>query len=129
MTKEHPNIAVLKRFNPSNLAETIDVFAEDVIWHYYNPRLPDLHGDYVGRAGVQTFFEKLRLLAGSDFKINTVSVKAIGDELVVVHRKQVMNLEEHHIESDVVVVWRIVDGQIAEVWDIPSIHAVHTSQV
>ena len=129
MTEEHPNIAVLKRFNPANLAETIDVFAEDVIWHYYNSRLPDLHGDYVGRAGIQTFFEKLRLMAGSGFKINTVSVNAIGDELVVVHRKQVMNLEDKHIESDVVVVWRIVDGQIAEVWDIPSIHAAHTSQV
>ena len=129
MTQEHPNIAVLKRFNPASLAETIDVFTEHVIWHYYNPRLPDLHGDYVGRAGIQTFFEKLRLLAGSDFKINTVSVNAIGDELVVVHRKQIMNLEDNHIESDVVVVWRIVDGQIAEVWDIPSIHAAHTSQV
>ncbi|MDJ0927754.1 MAG: nuclear transport factor 2 family protein [Gammaproteobacteria bacterium] len=123
MTEEHPNIAVLKRFNPTNVAETIDVFAEDVIWHYYNARLPDLHGDYVGHAGIQTFFEKLRLLAGSDFKINTVAVTAVGDELVVVHRKQVMNLENHHIESDVVVVWRIVDGRIAEVWDIPSVHS------
>ena len=124
MTEEHPNIAVLKRFNPANVAETVDVFAEDVIWHYYNPRLPDLHGDYVGRAGIQTFFEKLRLLAGSAFKVNTVSVTAVGDELVV---KQVMNLEDRHIESDVVVVWRIVDGRIAEVWDIPSIHAVQSS--
>jgi len=129
MSEEHPNIAVIKRFNPANVAETVDVFTEDVIWHYYNPHLPDLHGDYVGRAGIQTFFEKLRLLAGSAFKINTVSITAVGDELVVVHRKQVMNLEDHHIESDVVVVWRIVDGRIAEVWDIPSIHAVHTSQV
>ena len=129
MTKEHPNIAVLKRFNPANVAETVDVFAEDVIWHYYNPRLPDLHGDYVGHAGIQTFFEKLRLLAGNAFKINTVSVTAVGDELVVVHRKQVMNLEDRHIESDVVVVWRIVDERIAEVWDIPSIHAAHISQV
>jgi len=127
MTEEHPNIAVLKRFNPANVAETVDVFAEDVIWHYYNPRLPELHGDYIGRAGIQTFFEKLRLLAGNDFKINTVSINAIGDELVVVHRKQVMNLKEHQIESDVVVVWRIVDGRIAEVWDIPSTHAVQSA--
>ncbi len=129
MTKEHPNIAVLKRFNPANVAETIDVFAEDVIWHYYNPRLPDLHGDYVGHAGIQTFFEKLRLLGGSAFKINTVSVNAIGDELLVVHRKQEMTLEDRHIESDVVVVWRIVNERIAEVWDIPSIHAADISPV
>ena len=122
MAEEHPNIAVLKRFNPANLAETIDVFAEDVIWHYYNSRLPDLHGDYVGRAGIATFFEKLRQLAGTDFQINTISVTAAGDELVVVHRKQIMDLEGQHIESDVVVVWRIVNGQIKEVWDMPSIY-------
>ena len=127
MSEDHPNIALLKRFDPANVDGTADDFAEDVIWHYYNPRLPDLHGDYVGRDGIKTFFEKLRLLAGSAFKINTVSVTAVGDELVVVHRKQVMNLEDHHIESDVVVVWRIVDGRIAEVWDIPSIHVVQSS--
>ena len=27
------------------------------------------------------------------------------------------------IETDVVVVWRIVDGKVAEVWDIPSVYA------
>jgi hypothetical protein len=51
MNKEHPNIALLKRFDPTNVAETVDVFAEDVIWHYYNPRLTDLHDDDVGRGG------------------------------------------------------------------------------
>ena len=123
MTEEHPNIAVLKRFNPANVAETLDVFAEDVVWHYYNPCLPDLHGDYVGRAGIKTFFEKLRLLTGSAFNVNLISVTPVGNELVVVHRQQVMNLEGHQIESEVVVVWRIVDGRIVEVWDIPSVHS------
>ena len=129
MSEDHRNIALLKRFNPADVAGTADVFAEDVVFHYFNPLLPDLHGDYVGRAGVQTFFEKVRQLTGSTFKINPISVTAVGDELVVVHRKQVITMEDLQVESDVVVVWRIVDGQIAEVWDIPSIHAVHTSQV
>ena len=129
MKKEHPNIAVLKRFNPANIAETIDIFTEDVIWHYYNPRFPELQGDYVGHAGILTFFDKLRQLAGSAFKVNTISATPVGDELLVVHRKQVMDLEDQHIESDVVVVWRIVNERIAEVWDIPSIHAAHISQV
>lgn len=40
-----------------------------------------------------------------------------------------MDLEDHHIESDVVVVWRIVDGRIAEVWDILSIYTAPASQV
>ena len=122
MPDEHPNIALLKRFNPASVAETADVFAEDAIWHYYNPRLPDLHGDYFGPAGVQAFFEKLRLLSGSAFSINPISVTPVGNELVVVHRLQKIELEGQPIESFVVAVFRIVDGRIAEVWDIPSIH-------
>lgn len=129
MSEEHPNIAVLKRFDPGNVAGTVDVFAEDAVFHYFNPLLPDLHGDYVGRAGIQTFFEKLATLTGAAFKVNLISVTPVGDELVVLHRKQVITMGDRQIESDVVVVWRIVDGRIAEVWDIPSIHAAHTSQV
>jgi ketosteroid isomerase-like protein len=128
MDKEHPNIALLKRFDPANVAATADVFAEDVVFHYFNPLLPDLHGDYVGRAGIQTFFEKLATLAGAAFKVNLISVTPVGDELVVVHRRQNMIMGDRRIESDVVVVWRFVEGQIAEVWDIPSVHSAHTSQ-
>ena len=129
MSEEHPNIALLKRFDPANVAETIDVFAEDVVFHYINPLLPDLQGDYVGRAGVQTFFEKLQLLTGNAFKVNLVSITAAGDELLVVHRQQEIIMGDHQIKTDVVVVWRVVDDRIAEVWDIPSIHAAHISQL
>ena len=47
---------------------------------------------------------------------------AVGDELVVTHTKNRMTLQGRPIATDVVVVWRIVDGRIAEVWDIPSVH-------
>lgn len=122
MTEEHPNIAVLKKFNPADVAGSADVLAEDVVFHYFNALLPDLHGDYVGRAGVQAFFDKLLKLTGETFKPNVVAVIPMGDELVVVHRKQQITMRERQIESDVVVVWRFVDGQIAEAWDIPSTH-------
>lgn len=45
---------------------------------------------------------------------------AVGDELVVVQTKNTMILEGEAIAVDVVIVWRIVDGRIKEVWDIPS---------
>lgn len=64
----------------------------------------------------------LQATTGDAFRPNVVSVQAIGDELVIVHRKQVINMDGRQLESDVVVVWRIVGGQIAEVWDIPSLH-------
>lgn len=124
---EHPNIALLKRFDPNNLAETVEVFSEDAIFHFFNREFPEMHGDYVGRKGVKAFFEKLAQLTGEDFEINLVSATPIGDELVVVHRRQKMTMEGQRIEADVVVVWRMVDGRITEVWDIPSIHAAHIS--
>ncbi|MEM9557843.1 MAG: nuclear transport factor 2 family protein [Acidobacteriota bacterium] len=127
MSEIHPNIALLERFDPENLAGCADLFAEDVVFHLFNPLLPDLQGDYVGASGIQSFFEKLAALAGEAFEVNPVSVTAVGDELVVVHRVQRMVLKGRQIESDVVVVWRMVDGRIAEVWDIPSVHAARTS--
>ena len=106
MSEDHPNITLLKRFDPADVAGTADVLAEDVVFHYFNPLLPDLHGDYVGRAGIQTFFEKLATLAGAAFQVNLISVTPVGDELVVVHRTQKMTIGGRRIESDVVVVWR-----------------------
>ena len=60
------------------------------VWHYFNPRLPDLAGDYHGLSGVE------------------------------------LTIQERHIETDVVVVWRLRDGRVAEVWDIPAVHAART---
>ena len=45
MNKEHENLALLRRCDPANVAGTADVFAEDIVFHYSNPLLPDLHGD------------------------------------------------------------------------------------
>ena len=122
MTDEHPNITLLKRIDLSDIAGSTDVFAEDVVFHYFNPVLPDIQGDYVGLAELQGFFGKLASLTHGTFKVNPVSTTLAGDELVVVHSKNTMILEDQQIETDVVVVWRFVDGRIAEVWDIPSVH-------
>ena len=61
-------------------------------------------------------------LTDGTFQVNPVSTSAIGDELVIVHSKNTMVLEDRQIETDVVVVWRILDGKITEVWDIPSVY-------
>ena len=125
MTKEHPNVSLLKQFDPRNIAGAANLFAEDVVWHFFNPRLPDVQGDYVGLTGLQAFFEKLGMLTDGTFQVEPISITAFGDELVVVHTKNSMTLEGQPIETDVVTVWRIVGGHITEVWDIPSVHTVH----
>lgn len=128
MTEVHPNVAVLSRFDPRNVAGSADVIAEDVVFHFFNPKLPDIQGDYVGLTAVQEFFGKMAEKTAGTFRVNPVSATAVGDELVVVQSKNTMILEGRQIEIDVVVVWRIVEGRITEVWDIPSVHTARVSQ-
>ena len=125
MTETHPNVALLSRFDPANVAESGEVLSEDVVWHFFNPSLPDLQGDYVGRSGLQDFFEKMGSLTGGSFKVNPVAITPVGDELVVTQVKDTMVLEGQSIEVDAVVVWRIVDGRIVEAWDIAAVHSPH----
>ena len=129
MPDEHPNIAVLKRFDPTNIAASADVFSEDVVFHYFNPALPDMQGDYAGRDQVLTFFATLAAKTDASFKVNPVSATAMGDELVVSHVKNTMSFPDRHIEVDAVVVWRILNGHIVEAWDIPAFNTAKTKNI
>ena len=139
MTKEHPNIIVMKQLEPNSIVSKDDLFAEnfiwrffnpqsanlfanDFVWHFVNPKLPNIQGDYNGLKGLQTFFEKLEVLTGGTFQVEPISVTPVGDEIVVTHVKDRMILENQAIELDAVVVWRIVNGSVVEAWDIPSLY-------
>lgn len=93
MTEEHPNVALLKRLDRENMAGFVDVFAEDVVFHFFNPRLPKIQGDYVGRSGLQDFFEKMAKRTDGTFKVNPISVTPVGDELVVMQNRNTMVLD------------------------------------
>ena len=121
MNPEHPNISILKKFNPADIASAAEIIAEDVIFHYFNPELPDIAGDYVGFEGFQTFFSKIGELTKGTFQVHPQAITTWGDELVVTCTKNTMVLPDKQIETDVVVVWRILNGKIKEVWDIPSV--------
>ena len=125
MTIEHSNVSLVKRLDPGNLAESADLFAENFVWHFFNPSLPKVQGDYVGLNGLQTFFVQLGTLTDGSFQVEPISIIACGDELVVTHVKDRMRLEGRSIEIDAVVVWRIVDDRIVEAWDIPSVYTEH----
>ena len=56
-----------------------------------------------------------------------INRSVVGDELVIVQTCNRLALEAFEgdtIETNVIVVWRIVNGKIAEGWDIPSIYNV-----
>ena len=122
MKKEHPNISILKRFNPVNPNTLNGVLADDFTWHYMNPNLPDLEGDYVGLSGLTDFFKKIAGRTNGSFKVNPVSIIPIGDEIIITHVKDTLSMEGKPMEIDAVVVWCIIDGMIKEAWDLPIVH-------
>ncbi len=122
MNTSHPNVIVLTKFDPANIAAAKDILAEDAIFHFCNSELPDVQGDYVGPKGFETFFKKMAQNTDGTFKVNPISINPMGDELVVTHVKDTMTLKGKQMEIDAVVVWRIVEGKIKEAWDIPAIH-------
>ena len=129
MNTLHPNIAVLQQFNPANISASAGIIAEDAVFHYYNPMLPDMEGDYLGRQGFMEFFRKIAGKTKGTFKVTPLSITPMGDELVVTHVKDHLTLDGEQIAVDAVVVWRIVDGKIKEAWDIPAVYTAQTSDV
>ena len=127
MNTVHPNIAVLQQFNPANISASSGIIAEDAIFHYFNPMLPDMEGDYLGRQGFMEFFGKIAGQTKGTFKVTPLSITPMGNELVVTHVKDTMNLNGRQLEIDAVVVWRILNGKIKEAWDIPAVYTAEIS--
>ncbi len=124
MTKEHPNILLLSKLDIRDLDASEPLFSEDFVWHYFNPKLRDLEGSYAGVDGLRTFFGRLAGKSEGTFKVEPISATPVGNELVVVRTRNSMAFDKDPIAVDVVVVWRVVDGKIAEGWDIPSAYTL-----
>jgi predicted SnoaL-like aldol condensation-catalyzing enzyme len=121
MQSEHPNIDLISSIDTTDIVSNSDAFHPGVIWHFFNPQAPDLAGSYEGIAGIQAFFRNVRGFGGGHFSIHPKGAWAVGDELVVVQSRNRLGDGASAIEFDVVVVWRVVDGKIAEIWDIPAV--------
>lgn len=121
MSAPHPNIALLSSLNLADMTQSADVFAEDAVFHYINPKLPDLEGDYHGFEAICGFFATLGERTGGTFRVNVIDARPVGDELVFVQTRNEMTLDGVPLSIDVALIWRIVDGRIRDVWDIPAV--------
>ena len=119
----HPNIEKLNAVNIADLDGCADLFADDAVWRFFNPRLPHLAGDYIGLEGIKAFFAQMAQATAGTFKVKQIDAWPVGNELVVVQTQNSLTLEDQQVVTDVVLVWRFVDGKVAEVWDIPSVYA------
>ena len=117
----------MQKLDIQNLDACADIIADNFVWHYYNPKLPQLQGDYKGIEELKGFFEKLGSMTGDSLEVSVVDTRAVGDELVVTQTCNRLLFGGRTIEFDVVIVWRFVEGKVAEAWDIPS--EFHVRQV
>lgn len=118
MTDVHPNLALLEKLDLRDMASSAPLFADDAVFHYFNPNLPDLQGDHLGANGISAFFQAIAEKSKGTFRIEPVSATPVGNELVVVQSRNTLTLEARTVTMDVVVVWRIVGGKTVDVWDI-----------
>ena len=125
------NLSLLERLVnvlPNDLDSAQDLLADTFVWHYFNPALPEIAGDYQGLQGLRAFFEKLSVITQNTFDVKIHQVIPVGEELVVVHANPSMTFAGDSFELDAVVVWRIVGDRITEAWDIPAIYTVRSPE-
>ena len=103
-------------------------FADDFVFHYYNPQLPDLAGDYHGFDGIDDFFKRLAEGSETGFRQVHHSLTPFGDELLVAFVTNTLSFGGMDIDVDAIAVWRVVGGQIHEAWDIPAVNTVRPHQ-
>ena len=129
MSNAKANVSLVEKLPalvPDRLDEMKEFFADDFVWHYINPELPQIHGDYQRFEGLQEFFRKLGELTNNTFSVRLQRAHAIGNEFVVVHACPSMTLDGSSFETDAVVVWRMVDQCFKEAWDIPGLHSLRS---
>lgn len=103
-------------------------FADDFVFHFFNPQLPDLDGDYHGFDGIADLFKRLAELSETGFRQVHHSLTPCGDELFVAFVTNTLSFDDMMIDVDAVVVWRVFGGQIHEAWDIPAVNTVRPHQ-
>lgn len=99
-------------------------FADDFVFHFFNPQLPDLAGDHHGIDGIAYLFERLAGFSETGFNQVHHSLTPCGDELLVAFVTNTVGFNGTTIDVDAVVVWRVSGGQIHEAWDIPAVNTV-----
>jgi ketosteroid isomerase-like protein len=105
-----------------------ELFADDFVFHFVNPHLPELAGDYHGYDGLGSLFARLEEESDSGFRNQPHSLTPFGDELVVAYATNTISFEGTVLDVDAIVVWRVFGGRIHEAWDIPAINTVRVHQ-
>jgi uncharacterized protein len=117
---EHPNAVLMRKVDEALLAGDFEGFlalhSDDVVMHI--PGSSPLSGDHVGRGGIASVFQ--RELSMLDAPPEIVSLDDLGsDDHAAAVLIQRMRRSGRSYEGLQVVVARVRDGQLSEVWFRP----------
>ncbi len=116
---DHPNAKLvrdgLEAFNRRDLPSVIELFSEDVVWHFWG-RSP-LAGDYKGRDAAFQMVARLQEIVGGTLRYDVHDV--LGNDqhvaaLTTGHSESASTDKELHIKE--ILLYNVDDGKITEVW-------------
>ncbi|WP_084532526.1 hypothetical protein [Arenibacter palladensis] len=120
--KTHPNIKLLQELNLKDRTSMERKFSKSIIWRFFNPVIPEISGDYKGIDGILKLFQKLEIISFGSFKYESKKHIPIGDELIISHVNSKLQINGTHVGFDTVLVCRIINNKITEIWNIPSVY-------
>jgi len=100
-------------FGSGDLETVATLFRADMVWHAL--RLGTLSGDHVGRDAVFAFFGRTMELSQGSFSVVPEEILASETTGAVIVRSRARR-GDRELDDRQVHLYRLVDGQVAEVW-------------
>jgi ketosteroid isomerase-like protein len=99
-----------------SLSGVTELLADDIVWHV--PGSSPIAGDHRRHDGVIKYFETRRRLASNTMKLEPAEMLT-DDDCVVQRVDGTAVIDEEPVAWKTVGIYRVKDGQIAEVWLVP----------
>jgi ketosteroid isomerase-like protein len=120
-TAEHPNAAVLRDFYDAFGAADRDrltrLLAPDMVWHF--PGTSPISGDWVGVDGLLGGIRAVAMALGQGRNSFELLHVTAGDGFAITVHRDSYTGEGNRLDLRYVLYARVVDGRIAEVFEIP----------
>lgn len=97
-----------------DMAALAATFRPDAVWH--QPGASQVSGDHVGPDAILAHLGRFMQLSGGTFALETESATESGDLVSATVRFRAQRAGQPDLDQHGVDVFRVADGQIAEVW-------------
>ena len=74
-----PNISLIEKLDIRNLDACTNIIADNFVWHYFNPRRPELESDYREIEELKGFFAKLAEISNGGLQANVIDSRTVWE--------------------------------------------------